>query len=71
MDLTTIYVVQAWITGYEYWANTAELPESMFSLPRVGYDTEDAGRERLQALRATSPTTRYRLIRQTTSSVEI
>jgi hypothetical protein len=43
----------------------------MFALPTVGYDSEDAGRDRLRALRAASPTTKYRLIRQTTTSTEI
>lgn len=71
METFTIYVVQAWIEGYEFWSNTAELPESMFAMPKVGYDSEDQGRERLRTLQAASPATRYRLIRQTTTSEEI
>jgi len=67
----TVYVVQAWIEGYEYWSNTAELPENMFALPKVGYDSEDAGRARLVALRKAYPATKYRLIQQVTTSTEI
>lgn len=71
METITTYVVQAWVNGYEYWSNTAELPDSMFALPRMGYDTEEQGRARLSELRAASPSTRYRLIRHIATSEEI
>jgi hypothetical protein len=69
-DQFTTYVVQAWIEGYEYWANTSESVEGMFSMPKLGYDSEDQGRERLAVLQAASPATKYRLIRQVTTSTE-
>lgn len=66
----TEYVVQHWVEGYEYWSDCSQ-PRSkdvnMFTLPRVGHETEDAAREHLAMRRAGSPTSAYRLIRRTTT----
>jgi hypothetical protein len=67
MEQNTIYVVQFWVDGYEYWQSVAEPAEGMFALPTVGYETEKDGRTKLDALREASPTSQYRLIRQTTT----
>jgi hypothetical protein len=67
MEKNTIYVVQFWVEGYQYWSNVAELPEGMFALPTVGYETEDAGRAKLSAMREAYPAGQYRLIRKTTT----
>ena len=70
-ETTTIFIVQAWVKDYEYWSNTAEPTQGMFSIPRLGYETEEEGRARLAELRAASPATQYRLVRQVTVTTEI
>ena len=71
METIVTYVVQAWVERYEYWANTAEQSASMFELPKVHYESEAQGRERLAALRAARADIQYRLVRQTTHVEEI
>lgn len=64
------YVVQVWIDGYEYWSDCAQprgADENMFTLPRVGHETEDAAREHLASLRERSPAGTYRAVRRTTT----
>jgi hypothetical protein len=63
------YVVQFWVERYEYWSDAAQPrgeDENMFTLPRVGHETEDAAREHLALLRTAGPTSAYRLVRRTT-----
>jgi hypothetical protein len=71
METFTTFIVQAWIEGYEYWSNTSEPTEGMFTIPKLGYDTEDQGRARLRELQAAYPAARYRLVRQVTTTEEI
>lgn len=65
METNTVYVVQFWVDGYEYWQDAAEPAETMFGLPTVAYATEGEGRARFDKLTAASPSTKYRLVRRT------
>lgn len=65
MEQYTVYVVQFWVENYEYWADCAERGEGMFTLPKVGYDAFEKAAARYEHLRATSPTSSYRVIDRT------
>lgn len=67
MEKYTVYVVQFWVEGYEYWADASEPAERMFGLPVCSYETEEAGRARFDELVAKNPTGQYRLINRTTT----
>ncbi len=64
----TVFVVQMWSEQYGFWDNCAELPDSVFAPPKVGYDTFDEAAARYEYLRGASPKTRYRVIERTTMS---
>ena len=66
-ERNTLYVVQFWVERYEYWSPVVEPAPTMFGMPTVGYETEAEGREKLSKLQEASPTTQYRLIRETTT----
>lgn len=43
METNTIYIVQAYSERYEFWGDTQEPVDGLFSFPIVGYDTEGEG----------------------------
>lgn len=65
METNIYYVVQSWDDRYQFWGNTSEPSDRMFGLPVTSYETDTAGRQRLDALQAASPSAKYRLIRVT------
>lgn len=67
-EIYTVFVVQVWSEQYGFWSDCAELPDSIFALPKVGYDTFDEATARYEYLRGVSPKTRYRAIERTTTS---
>lgn len=67
-EQSTVWMVQAWSERYEYWAHTSEPMERLFAPLVVSYESEAAGRARLNALREQSPTTKYRLVRVVTTT---
>lgn len=67
METNTIYIVQAYSVRYEFWGDTQEPVEGLFSFPIVGYDTEEKGRKRLSELRGKHSGTQYRLVRRVTT----
>lgn len=73
MEEITVYVVQRWISEpYSYWANCSRPTSGMFDLPNPYFETEEAGREFLDELRAASGGLgKLRLIRQVTTTEEI
>jgi len=71
MMIHVVFVVQAWNGRYEYWSDIAESSSKLFDIPTVGYDTEDAGRAKLDAMREAYPDGRYQLVRRTTTTEEI
>lgn len=71
MEQSISYVVQVWDDRYEYWCNTAQAAENMFSLPAVYFETEEEGRAKLNEKRELYPTVKYRLARVTCTTEEI
>jgi hypothetical protein len=64
----TVFVVQSYDDRYDLWSDCAERSESMFSIPRVGFDTEEEGRAKYDKLRAEYPTATFRFVKRTTTT---
>lgn len=61
----TYWVVEYWEPRYAYWrtlVNPASVADR-FAIPRVDYDTEEAGLARLDTLRANNPEGQYQLVK--------
>lgn len=67
MEEFTVYVVQFWVDGYEYWQTSIEPSTSMFGTPVMSYEDEGTARARRATLEEANPAGKYRVIRRTTT----
>lgn len=65
MEKVTVYIVQHWVEGYEFWSTCMIPSENMFGSPIVDYTDEGPARAHYDAMCSNYPSERYRLIKRT------